>query len=98
MLRADDSTESIFERADAVVVDDGRSRIVLNLDGVAFLASMAIGRLVTLTHKVRKAGGRLVLCKATRPIHDMLRTTHLTDVLLVYDDEQEAVRSFSPVA
>jgi anti-anti-sigma regulatory factor len=45
--------------------------------------------------KVRSAGGRLVLCKVIRNIEELLQVTHLADILLVYGDEQEAVRSFA---
>jgi anti-anti-sigma factor len=99
-LPDDETTEALFRQVSSVVEDAGRSRLVLNLDGVVFLASAALGRLVTLMHKVRSAGGRLVLCRVTRNIEELLQVTHLADLLLVYGDEQEAVRSFafSPLA
>jgi anti-anti-sigma factor len=94
LRRSDETTESLFGRACAVVEDDGRFRLVLNLDGVVYLASAAIGKLVRLMRTVRSAGGRLVLCKVTRTVEDLVRVTHLADVLLLYDDEQDAVASF----
>jgi anti-anti-sigma factor len=94
MLPADDETTALFRRAFAVVEDDGRARVVLNLDGVEYLASMAIGQLVTLMRKIRSAEGRLVLCKLSRTVEELLRVTRLADVFLTYADEQEALRSF----
>jgi anti-anti-sigma factor len=95
MLRADETTEDIFEQTYSLVEDAGRSRIVLNFAGVEYFASMALGKLVTLIRKVRSAGGRLVVCKLTRTLEAMLHMTHLADLLLSYEDEQEAVRSFA---
>ncbi len=93
-LSADETTESLFEQAYAVVDAAGRTRLVLNLDGVVYLASVALGKLVRLMQKTRQAGGRLVLCKLSRNLEDVLRVTHLADILLSYADEQEAVASF----
>lgn len=95
MLRSDEPTEALFQHAFAVVDEAGRSRLVMSLDGVVHLASAAIGRLVVLMRKARAAGGKLALCKVTRNIAEMLQMTHITDILLIYADEQEAVRSFA---
>jgi anti-anti-sigma factor len=95
MLRGDETTEALFEETFALVDDAGRSRLVLNCEAVVYLASMAIGKLVALMRKVRSAGGRLVLCKVSQRLEELLQTTHLADLLLTYDDEQAAVRSFA---
>lgn len=94
-LPGNETTEALFRQAASVVEDAGRTRLVLNLDGVVFLASAALGQLVTLMRQVRSAGGRLVLCKVIRNIEELLQVTHLADILLVYGDEQEALRSFA---
>jgi anti-anti-sigma factor len=95
MLYADETTAGLFEQASAVVVEDHRCRLVLNCGVVEFLASMALGKLVSLMRKVHSVGGRLTLCKVHRTVQELLQVTHLSDILLSYNDEQEAVRSFS---
>jgi anti-anti-sigma factor len=94
MLYGDEATASLFEQASAVVVEARRCRMVLNCAAVEFLASMALGKLVSLLRKVHSAGGRLILCKVPRTVQEVLRVTRLSDILVSYDDEQEAVRSF----
>jgi anti-anti-sigma factor len=94
MLRGDEQTEALFQQAFSLVEEAGRSQLVLNLEGVVFLASMAIGRLVLLINKSRAARGRLTACRVSQTIGELLRMTHLADILLLYGDEQEAVRSF----
>jgi anti-anti-sigma factor len=94
MLRGDETTDALFEQAYALVDDAGRSKLALNFDGVQFFASMAIGKLVKLLRKARSAGGRLAVCKLTRSLQSLLEVTHLADIIPVYADEQEAVRSF----
>jgi anti-sigma B factor antagonist len=93
-LAHDNVTDAVFEQAYAVVEAEGRSRIVLNLDPVLFLASAALGKLVNLLRKVRAAGGRLILCKVKRPLEELFRITRMADILIAYEDEQEAVQSF----
>ena len=94
-LPSDETTEALFRQATAVVKDAGRARLVLNLGGVVFLASAALGQLVTLMRKARSAGGRLVVCKVDRRIEELLQVTHIAEIVLVYADEQEALRSFA---
>ena len=94
-LPGDETTETLFRQAASVVEDAGRTRLVLNLNGVVFLASAALGQLVTLMRKVRSAGGRLVLCKVAPRIEELLQVTHVAEILLIYADEQEAVQSFA---
>jgi anti-sigma B factor antagonist len=95
MLRSDEATEAVFGQLGALVDEAGRSRLVLNLDGVVSIASAAIGKLVTLVRKVRLAGGRLTLCKLTRTMGEIMEMTHLAEIVPIYGDEQEAVRSFA---
>jgi anti-anti-sigma factor len=95
MLRGDETTEVFFQEAFALVGEAGRSKLVLNLDGVVFLASVALGKLAVLTRTIRAAGGRLVLCKLARTLEEVLQTTHLTDLIPIYGEEQEAVQSFA---
>jgi anti-sigma B factor antagonist len=95
MLRSDETTETLFQQLHALVDDAGRSRLVLNFDGVVFISSMVIGKLVMLIHKVRQAGGRLAVCKVGRTIFDLMQMTHLNEIVPIYGDEQDALRSFA---
>src|SRR5262249_16684159 len=48
-----------------------------------------------MPRKVRSAGGRLVLCRVTPRIEELLQVPHPADLLLLCADEREAVRSFA---
>jgi anti-sigma B factor antagonist len=93
LLRDDETTEALFEQTFSLVEAAGRSRLVLNLDGVGFMASAAIGKLIRLMRKAGSAGGKLTLCKLSRPLEEALRVSRLSDVLLSYPDEQEALQA-----
>jgi anti-anti-sigma factor len=94
MLPSDETTENLFAQAYSVVDDARRSKVVLNLDGVEFLASVAIGKLITLMRKTRSAGGGLLLCNVGPTVLGVLHITKLSDILHIYADEREALRSF----
>jgi anti-sigma B factor antagonist len=95
MLLDDEATDGIFSYARSLVGADGRSRLVLDLEGVGFLASAGVGKLIALMRKAASAGGKLVLCKASRAVEEVLRLCRLSDVLPSYADEREAVRVFA---
>ena len=95
LLRSDATTEAFFRQAGAVVEDEGRTRIVLNLAGVMSISSMAIGKLVMLMRKVRQAGGRLALCKLTPMTLEILQMCFAAEIIPIYDDEQGALRAFA---
>ena len=81
--------EQLAHQADQL----GRRRFVLNLQGVAAVSSALLGKLVRFQDQVTAAGGRVVLCGLEPDVHDVLRTTSLTELLPVYPDEPQAVRS-----
>jgi anti-anti-sigma factor len=93
LLRDDETTEALFEQTFLLVDAASRSRLVLNLDGVGFMASAAIGKLILLMRKAASAGGKLTLCNLSRSLEEVLRVSRLSDVLLSYPDEQEALQA-----
>ncbi len=95
LLRSDETTAVFFREAVAVVEDGGRRSLLMNLAGVASISSMAIGKLVMLMRQVRKAGGRLALCKLTPTMLEILQMCFAAEIIPIYDDEQEALRSFA---
>jgi anti-sigma B factor antagonist len=91
----DDTSRAVFDPIYSLVADVGRSRLVLNLAGVEWLSSMALGKLVMLRRKAQAGNGRLALCHLSPTVENTLETTHLKDLFTIYATEQEALRSFS---
>jgi anti-sigma B factor antagonist len=77
------------------VVHQGSTKILLNLGGVDYVDSAGLGELVGAYTTVAKAGGTLKLINVTRKLHDLLSITKLLTVFETFDNEQEAVKSFS---
>lgn len=76
------------------LIDDGKTRIVLNLGDVNYIDSSGIGELVSGFTAVRNRGGELKLLNLTKKVNDLLQITKLFTVFDVYNDEPTAVRSF----
>lgn len=77
------------------LLDQGKSKLLLNLEKVSYVDSSGIGELVSGYTTVAGKGGELKLLNLTKRIEDLLQITKLYTVFAVYDDETEAIRSFS---
>ena len=73
----------------------GRKKIILNLAGVPYIDSAGLGEIVRTYTTVSRDGGSLKLLGLTKRITDLLSITKLLTVFETYDNEADAVRSFS---
>jgi len=76
------------------LVEDGQTRIVLNLGDVNYIDSSGIGELVSGFTAVKNRSGELKLLNLTKKVNDLLQLTKLFTVFDVYMDEETAVRSY----
>ena len=77
------------------LLGDGKNKILLNLGGVGYIDSSGIGELVSSFTAVNKEGGTLKLLNLTQKIQDLLAITKLLTVFDVFDNEADALSSFS---
>ena len=66
-------------------------RLVLELDQVNLLNSHLVGQLVSLYKRIRDHNGVMRLCGLSAYNRMVLRTCHLEDHFLPYQDRQDAV-------
>lgn len=75
---------------------DGQKKILLNLAEVNYIDSAGLGALISsYTTTKRQQGGNLKLVNLTKRIQDLLAITKLITVFETYDNEDEAIASFS---
>jgi anti-sigma B factor antagonist len=77
------------------LVHQGHRKIVLNLDQVPYIDSAGLGEIVRTYTTISRQGGSLKLLNLTKRITDLLSITKLLTVFETYDNEADAVRSFS---
>ena len=92
---AGEASETLADRIDDLV-DTGRTRLILNLGGVAFIDSAALGGLLSKRAAVMRAGGQLKLLNLTDRVWDLMVTTKLELVFETFSSEAEAVEGFAP--
>lgn len=89
--------ESVSQLRDEIrqLIDNGRTKILLNLADVTYIDSSGIGELVTSYTTVKNRGGALKLLKLTQRVQDVLQITKLSTVFEIFDEEATALKSFS---
>jgi anti-sigma B factor antagonist len=73
----------------------GKKKMLLNLSEVSYIDSSGIGEMVSGFTTVTNNGGQLKLIGLSKRVKDLLQITKLYTVFEAFDDETEAVRSFS---
>ena len=85
---------ALLRRTVRDLLDNGHTKILLNLGDVNYIDSSGIGELVSGFTAVRSREGQLKLLNLTKKVHDLLQITKLFTVFEVYSDEGPAVMSF----
>jgi anti-sigma B factor antagonist len=80
------------------LVNQGHKKIILNLAEVPYIDSAGLGEVVRTYTTVSRQGGSLKLLNLTKRITDLLSITKLLTVFETFEEENEAVRSFSASA
>jgi len=76
------------------LIDEGKTRIVIDLSGVKFMNSSGLGMLIGGYTTLKKADGQLKLANVTDKIQSLLMITKLITIFDSYDSVEEAVKSF----
>lgn len=74
------------------VVDEGHTRLALDLSRVEFIDSSGLGALVSGLKTARTAGGDLRLVAASEQVAGVLRLTNLDRILRVFPGPDDAYR------
>ena len=69
----------------------GHVRIVVNLEEVEVMKALTLGLLKNAAQKCREREGHLVVCCAQRHILDVLKMTHLDELFMIRDSENDAL-------
>lgn len=78
------------------LIDQDRTKTILNLKKVDYIDSTGLGTLV-IGHSINeKAGGAMKLLNVSKRGAQLMILTKLTTVFEIFDDEQAAINSFFP--
>ena len=77
-----------------VVVQEGHTRLVLDLGHVRYVDSTGLGDLVQAYTAARNRGGAVKLINVTKRLNDLFAVTKLLPVFDRFEQESEALTSF----
>ena len=77
------------------LMNQGRTKILLNLEGVPYIDSAGLGEIVRTYTTVSRQSGTMKLVNLTKRITDLLAITKLLTVFETYDSESEALKSYN---
>lgn len=86
--------ESTFKKTVTRLLEEGHTRLLVDLQGVGFLDSSGLGALVRALTQSQKEGGQTKLLHAGPQIRKLLQMTKLDSVFEIHDDMEAAVSSF----
>lgn len=90
-----DFSQQLFVPQIEAMIDEGKTRFVLNMAELAWINSTGVGLLVGARRKIDDAGGRVVLAGVTDRVRDILKVVGLLAIWELYDDVDTACASFA---
>lgn len=85
----------VLHQAIRCLVDEGKTKILLNLANVAYIDSAGLGEFISSYITLSNNGGEIKLIHLTEDLRDVMAITKLLTVFDVYDNEPEALASFT---
>ncbi len=84
-----------FDEVLKTVIHEGCRNVIVNMEKVKWVNSTGLGILISGYTTLKKSGGELKLLKVSDRIENIFIVSKLFTVFESYQDEDEAVRSFS---
>lgn len=78
-----------------LLVEKGERKILLNMEKVSHIDSSGLGELVSGYSTLLKNGGELKLFNLSDKVHGLMTMTKLLTVFDIYENEAEAIDSFT---
>ena len=86
--------ELLKDKINSLIQQD-KKKLLLNLEAVPYIDSAGLGEIVRTYTTVSRQGGKLKLLNLTKRIQDLLAITKLLTVFETYENEGDAIKSFS---
>ena len=81
-------------RALSSIFDRGQSRLLIDLNGVAYIDSSGMGTLIAAMKQARAAGGDVRLCGLQDDVRAIFEMTRVVQAMSIHPTRQEALASW----
>jgi anti-sigma B factor antagonist len=91
-----DSTliQELGEELFGLVEKEQWKNVLLNFEGVKFISSAVLNKLIVLDKKVKSTSGKLRLCDLRPEVFEIFAVTRLSQLFTIKRTEQEALGTF----
>jgi anti-anti-sigma factor len=83
--------QELRTRYDDHLKKNGRPTVVIDLSGVGYAGSSALGHFTALHREARKAGGRLIFCNVEPTVREVFRASRLEPLFEFASDRENAL-------
>src|SRR3954467_4461775 len=87
--------QELRSRYEAHIRSKGRPEVVIDLSGVGFAGSAALGNFVALHRLARQNGGRLIFCNVEPTVSEVFRASKLEPLFEFVADRASALESIA---
>lgn len=84
-----------LRQAVRALIENGETKILLNAAGITAIDSRGVDELISSHRTAQRSGGDLKFVNPSRYLQEILMISKLMTVFDIYEDERQAVESFS---
>ena len=95
-LRGDIGAETVndFKIKIDGIINNSIKKYIMDFQDVSYLNSIGVGAVAASLKKVKKFHGNIKLINVSPAIQELFEMTRLTKVFEIYDNEEDAVKSY----
>ena len=90
--RIDASTALNLEKELNELISSGRTKIVINFNGVEYISSGGLRVLLATAKELKKKNGNLRLCQLEANVYKVFKLAGFTAIFNIYDTEEDALK------
>lgn len=92
--RLDAVSSPVAEKTVFDYIHKGQQKLLVDFSGVDYLSSAGMRMLLSVTKKLKTLSGKLVLCRVTLNVMDVLKMSGFDHVLEIAMTEEDGLRKF----
>ena len=93
-IREELQIRQIGQQVSQIIEQARTPKILISFENIEHLASLALGTLIEVRHKIHEKGGQLRLSNIPPSILEVFQITRLDGLFEIHGDSEEALKSF----
>lgn len=93
--RLDAGSTPDAEKVLAQILDEGKLKVLLNLDGLEYISSVGLRVILTLVKELGLKGGKVVLCCLSEYVREIFEVSGFTAIIPIADSIDTGLKDLS---